>query len=165
MVILPEGPKSLRLPRPGSGVDHHHLSSTGELPRINPSSWCCLSLEKVSFDYARPTSVFFFFFKGLCLWHMQVPRLGIESKLQLPATATAMPDLSKVCDLHHSSWQQQILNPLSKARDWICNLMVPSQIRFCCTTRGTPRFCFNWQNQKVLQHSVIDVWKSLSITS
>ena len=27
------------------------------------------------------------------------------------------PDLSHVCDLHHSSWQHQILNPLSKARD------------------------------------------------
>ena len=32
----------------------------------------------------------------------------------------------------------QILNPLSKARDRTRNLMVPSQIRFCCTTTGTP---------------------------
>ena len=31
-------------------------------------------------------------------------------------------------DLHHSSWQLQILNPLSKARDRTQNLMVPSQI-------------------------------------
>ena len=31
--------------------------------------------------------------------------------------------------LHHSSQQRQILNPLSKARDRTCNLMVPSQIR------------------------------------
>ena len=30
--------------------------------------------------------------------------------------------------LHHSSRQRQILNPLSKARDQTCNLMVPSQI-------------------------------------
>ena len=44
------------------------------------------------------------------------------------ATATAMWDLSRVCDLHHSSWQRQILNPLSKARDQNHNLMVPSQI-------------------------------------
>ena len=37
--------------------------------------------------------------------HMEVPRLGVESELQLPAyaTATAMPDLSYICDLHHSS--------------------------------------------------------------
>ena len=39
-------------------------------------------------------------------------------KLQLLAytTATAMQDLSRVCNLHHSSQQCQILNPLSKAK-------------------------------------------------
>ena len=42
------------------------------------------------------------------------------------------------CKLHHSSWQCQILNPLSKARDQTRNLTVPSQVRFCCTTTGTP---------------------------
>ena len=40
--------------------------------------------------------------------------------------------------LHHSLWQCRILNPLSEARDWTCNLVVPSQIHFCCITRGTP---------------------------
>ena len=50
-----------------------------------------------------------------------------------------MPDLSHVWDLHHSSWQCQILNPLSEARDWTHNLMVPSQVCFCCTTMGTPK--------------------------
>ena len=53
------------------------------------------------------------------LWHMEVPRLGVELELQLPtyATATAMPDPSGVCDLRPSSQQHQILNPLSEARD------------------------------------------------
>ena len=49
---------------------------------------------------------------------MEVPRLGIKSELQLLAyaRATAIPDLSRNCDLHHSSqWQCQILNPLSEA--------------------------------------------------
>ena len=32
-------------------------------------------------------------------------------------TATVTPDQSHVCDLHHSSRQYQILNPLSEARD------------------------------------------------
>ena len=61
----------------------------------------------------------FFFFLGPYLQHMEVPRLGVELELQLPAytTATAMPDSSRICDLHHSSWQHQILNPLSEARD------------------------------------------------
>ena len=47
---------------------------------------------------------------------MEVPRPGLE--LQLPAytTATATQDLSLVCNLHHSPWQCQILNPLSEAR-------------------------------------------------
>ena len=43
------------------------------------------------------------------------------------------------CDLHHSSRQCQILNPLSNARDRTHNLMVPSWIHFCCTTMGTPK--------------------------
>ena len=49
---------------------------------------------------------------------MEVPRLGVKSELQLPAytEATAMPDASRVCDLHHSPWELQILNPLSEAR-------------------------------------------------
>ena len=44
----------------------------------------------------------------------------VESELQLPAcaTATAMSDLSRICDPHHSSRQHQIFNPLSMARDW-----------------------------------------------
>ena len=39
-----------------------------------------------------------------------------ESELQLPAyvTATGTRDPSYVLDLHHSSWQHWILNPLSK---------------------------------------------------
>ena len=45
--------------------------------------------------------------------------------------------------LHHSLQQHQILNPLSKARDQTCNLMVTSQICFCCATTGTPVSSFN----------------------
>ena len=54
---------------------------------------------------------------GLHLWRMEVPRLGVELELQLLAcvTATITLDLSHVCDLHRSSWQCWILNPLSKA--------------------------------------------------
>ena len=60
-----------------------------------------------------------FCFLGPHMQHMEVARLGVESELQLPAyaTATAMPDPSHICDLHHSSLQRQILNTLSRARD------------------------------------------------
>ena len=59
---------------------------------------------------------FFFFFLGL---NMEVPRLGVKLELQLLvyATATAVWDPSGICDLHHDSWQRQILNPLSEAGD------------------------------------------------
>ena len=81
-----------------------------------------------------------FVFLGLHPRHLEVPRLGVESKLQLLAstTATATQDLSRVCDLHHSSRQHQILNPQSEARDQTRNLKAPSWIRFCCATTGTP---------------------------
>ena len=87
---------------------------------------------------------YFFFFVFVFLrpnlWHMEVPRLGIQSELQLLAyaTATAMPDPSLVWDLHHSSWQRQILDLLSEARDRTRNLVVPSQICFHCAMIGTP---------------------------
>ena len=44
---------------------------------------------------------------------------GVESELQLPAytTATATRDLRHIYDLHHSSRQCRIVNPLSKGRD------------------------------------------------
>ena len=35
-----------------------------------------------------------------------------------------MPDLSRNCNPHHSSWQHWILNPLIEARDRTRNLMV-----------------------------------------
>ena len=68
-----------------------------------------------------------FLFRAI-LQHMEVPRLGVESELQLPAytTATGTRDLSHVCGLHHSSPQHQILNPLIEARDQTRDLMVPS---------------------------------------
>ena len=51
------------------------------------------------------TQDFFFVFLGPPLGHMKVPRLQVKSELQVPAytTATAMWDLSHICDLHHSS--------------------------------------------------------------
>ena len=64
-------------------------------------------------------SFLFFILEGPHLQHVEVPRLGVALELQLSAyaTATARPDLSHTCDLHHSSQQHQILNPLSEAMD------------------------------------------------
>ena len=48
---------------------------------------------------------FFFFFLEQRLSYMDVPGLGVELELQLPAytTAIATPDSSHIDDLHHSS--------------------------------------------------------------
>ena len=78
------------------------------------------------------------------------PRLEVKWELQLPAytTATTTPDPSCVCDLHHSSWQRRILNPLSKDRDWI------RVLRCFCWATGTPR------NICILTR--VRMWKKLS---
>ena len=80
----------------------------------------CLNKMKVGFPKLGKEIFFSFVFLGLHLWRMEVPRLGAELELQLLAyaTATAMWDPSCVFDLHHSSQQCRILNPLNKARDW-----------------------------------------------
>ena len=82
----------------------------------------------------------YFGFLGLHPWHMEVPRLGVKSELQLPAytTDTATWHLSHVCNLHHNSWQCWIPDPLSEVSDQTRILKDASQIRLCCATTATP---------------------------
>ena len=83
-------------------------------------------------------------FKGPHLWHMEVPRLGAQPELQLPAytPATATRDPSRICNLHHSSGQHRILNPRSKARDWTCILVDISRVRNPLSHSGNSLFLF-----------------------
>ena len=71
---------------------------------------------------------------------MEVPKLGVESELQLLAysTATVTPDPSQVCDLHHSSGERWLLNALIEARDWTHILVDTSRVRYRWATTGTP---------------------------
>ena len=64
------------------------------------------------------------------LAHMEVPRLEVKSELQPPAYTTAIAswDASHICNLHHSSRQHWILNPLSEVRDRTHTLMDPSWV-------------------------------------
>ena len=139
-------------------LPHWHLNSIWlgclwirELEALKTLFYLIFSLVRVLLGTATNLSdsickvgwqVFFFFFLlfRLHLWHVAVPRLGVDLERQLSActTATVTWDLSHVCHLHHSSRQHQILNPLRDARDKTHNLMVTSQICHHCATTGTP---------------------------
>ena len=84
--------------------------------------------------------------------HMEVSRLGVKSEVQLPAyaaaTATQVP--SHICNLHHSSRQSQMLNPLSEARDRTHILMNTSQVHFHWATRGNLQAHFFLTSKSVL---------------
>ena len=97
--------------------------------------------------------LFLSFFLGPHLRHMEVLRLGVQSERQLLVYITATRDPSRVCDLHHSSWQCWIPVQLSEARDWTRILMNTSQICFCCTMMGTPDLFFlAFAFKKVTRH-------------
>ena len=97
------------------------------LSRTSPSIIWMITLPSVL--HTDQTDLFFYFL-GLHLRHMEVPRPRAESELQQPAytTTTATPDPSRVCNLHHSSQQRWILNPLLEARDQTHILMDTSWV-------------------------------------
>ena len=111
-LVLWEGPTSLRMVPYGPRTHYKHSSS---------GAAHMLSMLVYLFTY--------FCFLGLHPRQMEVPRPRVESELQPPAyvTATATPDPSHVCNLHHGSWQLRILNPQSEVRDQTHILMDPSQ--------------------------------------
>ena len=137
------------------------LSSLVSVPVLNVSMaffteiwtrWqCCLSSPHMGKallqTFYSPVSLshrfcLFVFLLGLHPWHVEVPRLRVQSEPEWPTYTTATADPSHTCDLHHRSRQHQILNPLSKARDGTCNLTVLSWICFQWATTGTPLVMF-----------------------
>ena len=83
---------------------------------------------------------FFLLFLGPHPWHMEVPRLGVQSELQLPAytTATATRGPSCIFDLHHSFRQHQIRNPRSEARDRTASSWILVGLVNHWAMKGTP---------------------------
>ena len=100
-------------------------------------SYFFVLLSNVKFYFSCSYVIFYFFifcFLGFHVWHMKVPKLRVESELQLPAytTATTRQDLSHTRELQDSSQQRQILNPLrsrpgteheSSWTCWVCSLL------------------------------------------
>ena len=93
--------------------------------------------ETFKFIFPLYFFAFFFFYGRTCsIW--KFPGWGLNQSYSCrPAPPTATQDPSRICNLHHSSPQHWILNPLSKARDQTHILMDSSQIRFRCTIVGT----------------------------
>ena len=83
-------------------------------------SFTTYKLSSVIFFYS------FFFFLGLCLQHMEVPRLGTESELQLLALHHSHSNIRSKPPMQPRRWQ--ILNPLNEARDQTCILMHASRV-------------------------------------
>ena len=91
-------------------------------------------------------SSFIYLFTNFCLFRATPAAYGgSQAKGQIRAIAAglhynhcnARPELTSG-DLHHSSRQLRILNPLSEAGDQTCVLMDASQIHFHQAMMGTP---------------------------
>ena len=94
----------LKTPRFGQELHKHYFILRGLFYAKYQESLChCITTSQMYHC---------FFFVGLYLWQMEVPRLEPESKLQLPVytAATATPDPSHIFQLHHSLQQRRILN-------------------------------------------------------
>ena len=66
------------------------------------------NFAKLNFVFSSKLYIYIYRYRPQ-LWHTEVPRLGVESELQMTAYAIATSDPSCVCDLYHSSEQSQIL--------------------------------------------------------
>ena len=66
------------------------------VPKIG---WASFSPHMESVLFFPPLSLFLW----LYLQHMEVPRLGVDLELQVPAYSTATPDLSRIYDLCHNA--------------------------------------------------------------
>ena len=104
-------------------------SSSYDINIVSPPFFWLL-LE--GYIFSCPFILFFLVFLGLQPRHMEVLRLGVESELQplAYATDTATADLSRIYNLHHSSRQFWILNPVNEARDGTRVLMDISRVHY-----------------------------------
>uniref|UniRef100_A0A8D1M674 GTPase-activating protein and VPS9 domain-containing protein 1 n=1 Tax=Sus scrofa TaxID=9823 RepID=A0A8D1M674_PIG len=101
--------------------DPRTKSSLGKFDKVRMStvSWGVLFIEGSAKVLANLTILFIKSFPHVIgklniLFRVKVPRLGVQSELQLLAyaTATAMPDLSLVCNLHHTTRSRSRTNVL-----------------------------------------------------
>ena len=97
--------------------------------------------------------IFFLFFFFFCIFKAAPAAYGSsQARGWMRASDASLHhshsnwDPSLIFDLHCSSCQHWILNPLSEVRDQTRILMVTSRVHDCWTTAGTPVFFFKWTN-------------------
>ena len=106
-----------------------HKYSPPDIKRLNNCPLIIyIKVQRLLFLFAFEVHLSFFFFFVL-FRASPVAYGGSQARVLIGTVASG---------LHHSSRQYQILNLLSKARDWTHNLMVPSQICFHYAVMGTP---------------------------
>ena len=84
--------------------------------------------------------------EGFCLFFRATPMAygSSQARGQIGAAAASLHHShikegpSLICNLHNSSQQRWILNPLSEARDQTWVFMAISQVCYCWATRETP---------------------------
>ena len=100
---------------------------------------------------------------------MEVPRLGVEIGAIVTGLHKSHSNAGSEPRLQPTPqfMATPIFTPLSKARDRTLNLMVPTQIRFCCAMMGTPRilypakFSFKFECEIKLRHQKVCYTKTL----
>ena len=117
------------------------------LPRVLTShqAWL-MSWYFVDFFMQYITHFFFFFFVflGTPVAYGGSQARGWNRAVAAGLHHTTMPDPSRICNLHHSSWQYQILKPTERGQGSnLCLhvLMDASQIHFHWATMG-PSYTF-----------------------
>ena len=103
-------PVSVQMSSPRKGFSDYLMQNSIPLLLLCSSSPLFVFLHSTFFP-------FFFCFLGPHTAAYGRPRVESEPHLPAYATAPATPHLSRINDLHRSSRQSWILNPLSKARD------------------------------------------------
>ena len=109
---------------------HHSSGNMGSL-----THWVSKELPIIDFVYLF-----------VCLFRAASTAYGnSQARSQIravPTIATASPDPSHVCNLHHSSRQHQIFNTLIEARDGTRGLMDSNWICYHWVMMGTPSSWF-----------------------
>ena len=110
-------------------------------PALRALCCCCLILHSRACCNNRHSAhvwwivnSFFFF----CIFRAVPAAYGCsQSRGWIRAIVAGLRHSYSSAYIHHSIWQHQIPNPLSKARGWTCIVMGTSWVCYCWATTGT----------------------------